>query len=126
MKIFLNIVKHRFFALVGWLICSFLFIILGLICGAGIGYLSEAMGWVKYPDVMFSGLAFLVFPFVGGIISLIAMHIVRVLCWVKLHRRYMEVHEAWTRKHTIGIALIDEIVWLIAFTVICLLLTIVM
>ena len=116
-----NVMKHRFLPSVGWLVSSFLLMLAGWLSGAGIGYMCEAMGWVEYPDTMFSGLAFLLFPFVGGIIGLTIMHIVRVRSWIKLHHRYMEDHKGWTRKHTIGLVIIDEIAWLMAFCTICLL-----
>lgn len=120
MRMFLDTAKQRFLPLAGWLVCSFLFVIAGSIGGAGIGYLGLALGWVKYhPDVMFSGLAFLEFPFAGGIIGLIVMHAVRALCWAKLHRRYMKEHKRWTWKHTMGIALFDETIWLAVFAAIC-------
>jgi len=122
----LNIAKHRLLTLVGWMACSFLFVILGWIGGAGIGYLCEFMGWVEYPDVMFSGLTFLIFPFIGGIIGLIVMHIIRTLCWIKLHHSYMMKYEKWTWKYTMGIVLLDELLWLMVFTAICVLLTIVL
>lgn len=120
MRMFLDAAKHRLLSLIGWLVCSFLFVIVGSIGGAGIGYLCLALGWVEYPsDVMFSGLAFLKFPFVGGIFGLIAMHTVRVLRWAKLHCKYMEEHIRWTWKHTLGIALFDEAIWLVTFAAIC-------
>lgn len=120
MRMFLDTVKHRFLPLIGWLVCSVLFVVVGGIGGAGIGYLCLALGWVEYPsDVMFSGLAFLEFPFVGAIVGLIAMHVVRVLCWTKLHRKCMEEHVQWSWKHTMGVALFDEVMWLVIFAAIC-------
>ena len=122
MEILLNVAKHRLLPCVGWMLCSFLFVIMGWICGAGIGYLSLFMGWVEFPDEMFSGLNFVIFPFVGGIIGLIVMHTVRFLCWSKLQHRYMKEYEGWTWKHTIGIVLLDESIWIVAFATTCILL----
>lgn len=119
MKMFLDAAKRRFLPLAGWMACSFLSVIVGLIGGTGIGYLGLALGWVEYSDEMFSGLAFLVFPFVGGIVGLTVMHIVRIWCWTKLHRKYLSECEGWTRKHTVGIAFLDETIWLTAFAAIC-------
>lgn len=110
--------KYRFLPCAGWTICSFLFMFIGWIAGAGIRYFSTAVGWVKYSDEMFSGLNFLKFPFVGGIVGLIAMHIIRILCWTKLRRRYMEKYEGWTWKYTMGFILFDEALWLMAFVMI--------
>lgn len=121
MEIFLNVAKQRLLPCAGWIFCSFLFVIVGWICGAGIGYLSLAMGWVEFSNEMFSGMTFLVFPFVGGIIALIAMHIVRFLCWTKLQHKYMKEYEGWTWKHTMGIIFLDETIWMVAFVTICVL-----
>ena len=115
MRTLLDIVKHRLLSFVIWMVCSLVFEILGCLGGAGIGYLSEAMGWVEYPEAMFSRLTFLLFPFAGGIVGLIAMHVVRVMGWIKMHHSYMEAHEGWTRKYSMRIVIIDEIAWLIAF-----------
>lgn len=119
MKIFFNAAKHRLLPYLGWTIGSFLIMFAGWLCGAGIGYLFEALGWLRYSeDVMFSGMNFLLFPFFGGIISLIIMHIVRILCWRNLWHRYTKELAGWTSKHMLGIILLDEMMWLITFTVI--------
>ena len=108
MKIIIKIVRQRLLPFMGWMLCSFLFVILGWIGGAGIGYLGEAIGLVTYPDVMFSRIAFLIFPFGGGVVGLIALHIVRVRSWLKMHRKFMNEHKNWTSKYTMAIIFIDE------------------
>ena len=122
MKLFLDVAKHRLLPAIGWVACSVLSMFVGGILGIWIGYLCLATGLMEATDKLFSGWAFLTFPFVGGIIGLITMHIVRTLCWIKLHRSYMKKYERWTWKYTIGIVFLDEIAWLITFTTICLLL----
>lgn len=125
MRMFLNVAKHRFLPYVGWTVGSFLFVFAGWLCGAGIGYLIQALGWLNYPtDEMFSGLAFLVFPFMGGIIGLIIMHIVRIMCWAKLWYRYTKEQEGWVQKHMLGIVFLDELMWLITFSAIWVILVI--
>ena len=76
------------------------------------------MSWMDYTDKLFTEWGFLTFPFVGGSIGLAIMHIVRIRCWVKLHHRVMLEREGWTWKHTVGIVLLDEAIWLIAFAAI--------
>lgn len=116
MKIIIKVARKRFLPFMGWMLCSFLFVILGWISGACIGYLGEAIGLVTYPDVMFSRIAFLIFPFGGGVVGLIALHIVRARSWLKMHHKFMNEYKKWTTKYTMAIIFIDETAWLIAFT----------
>lgn len=94
----------------------------GGLSGIWIGYLFLVTGWMESTDKLFTGWAFLTFPCVGGAIGLTVMHFVRIRCWVKLHREYMKKYEEWSWKHTIGIVLVDEAVWLVTFVAICALL----
>lgn len=122
MRLFLEAVKCRLLPSIGWTACSVLAMFAGGLSGTWIGYLCLATGWMESTDKLFSGLAFLTFPCVGGAIGLAVMHIVRIWCWAKLHREYMKKYEEWSWKHTIGIVLFDEAVWLVLFVVICALL----
>lgn len=54
------------------------------------------------------------------------MHIVRIRCWVKLHRRYISEHEGWTQRHMLGIVIFDEVIWLAVFAAICAILVMVL
>ena len=75
-------------------------------------------------DNLFTGWGFLTFPLVGGLVGLVVLHIIRILCWTRLHNRYMAELEGWTWKHTAGIILFDEVIWLMVFvTAFALLLT---
>ncbi len=119
MRLFLEAVKCRLLPSIGWTACSVLAMFAGGLGGIWIGYLCLATGWMESTDKPFSGLAFLTFPCVGGAIGLAVMHIVRIWCWAKLHRRYKSEYEGWTQRHMMAIVLFDEAIWLVAFAAIC-------
>ncbi len=118
MRMFLNIAKHRLLPGAGWMACSFLFMFVGWLGGIGVCYLGLVVGPVEFPDEMYAGLNVLLFPLVGGNVGLTAKHIIRVRCWARLQHRYMDEYGGWTWKHTIGVILFDEAIWLAAFTAI--------
>lgn len=122
MKLFLDVAKHRLLPAIGWVACSVLSMFVGGILGIWIGYLCLATGLMEATDKLFSGWAFLTFPYTGGALGLITLHIIRIWCWMRMHRRLLLEYEGWTLKHTVGIALFDEGVWLIIFIAIFLLL----
>ena len=108
MKLLLSVVKSRLLPSVGWIVCSIFVVFIGGLGGILSAYLCLTTGWIEPTDKIFSGWAFLTFPYMGGGIGLVILHIVRICYWIKLHRRYKEEYKEWTRKHTIGIALFDE------------------
>lgn len=116
---FLDVLKSRFKPLLGWIVGSFVTVFVCGLIGIGIGRLGEKLGLVTYPNVPFAGLAFLIFPIVGGLIGLIVAHIFRIVCWHRLHNKCVSNYEGWKLKYTIGIVVIDEICWIIAVTFIC-------
>ena len=117
MELFLDAAKRRIIPWIGWIACSALSAFVGGNLGILFAGLCLAAGFMETTDQLFTGWGFLTFPFVGGIVGLIVMHIVRVQRWVKLHRKYMEEYKGWTHRHTIAIVFIDETVWLLVFAV---------
>lgn len=122
MKLFLAVAKSRLLPSMGWIICSVLAIFMGGIGGIFIAYLCLTMGWKEPTDDIFSGWSFLTFPYTGGFIGLVVLHIVRIRSWAKLSRKYMVEHKGWTWKYTLGLVLFDEAVWLAAIFAILMLL----
>ena len=124
MKLLLKVAKCRLLPSIGWITCSVLAMFAGGISGIWIAYFCLATGLMESTDKLFTGWTFLTVPCVGGVVGLAVMHIVRIRCWLKLQRRYMKEYEGWSWKHTIGIVLIDETIWLVAFVAICAILVI--
>ena len=122
MEAFRDAVKHRLLPCVGWLFCSFLFMIIGWICGYVIGQICVTMGWIHFSDDMFSGLSILIFPVVGGVIGVLFMHVLRLRNWRKQDTYYRYVYEKWTSRHTLYIVIFDEVIWMISFALIWVLL----
>lgn len=76
-------IKERFLPNLDWLLCSVLFTFAGWLAGAGIGYLCVDMG-LQFPEGMYSGMGFLLFPFYGGIAGLVIIHVIRIVHWKRL------------------------------------------
>ena len=122
MEVFKDAAKSRILPGLGWLLCSFLFVAIGYVCGYGIGELFVSRGWVRFPDDMFSGLSILMFPVGGSILGVLCMHLIRIKIWKKQDRQYRSDREGWTSKHTAGMIILDELMWLTEFSLIWLLL----
>ena len=42
-------------------------------------------------------------------------HFIRIYYWAKLHRKCTSELEGWTWKYTMGIIVLDEAIWFVAF-----------
>ena len=101
-----NFVKDRLIPNLGWLTCSLLFTFAGWLTGAGIGYLCLDMG-LQFPEGMYSGMGFLLFPFYGGIAGLVVMHVIRIIRWKKILEGY--------RGNGFLLIAMEEICWAAAY-----------
>ena len=121
MKLFWTVAKTRILPNIGWIACLIPSIFIGGFIGSQLGLWVDFLLMKFANKSLFRGWDLFMFLYAGVVIGLIVMQIIRILCWIKLHRRYLSEYEGWAWKHTIGIVLFDETVWLLTLPTICLL-----